>query len=496
MKILVINNVVPNPDQSGADLRLLKVLQALVRLGNDVTLVALKRSSSTKTLTMFEALGIPVHHGDANQLSFYGKYVAETFRFEQLVRQQSFDLAIMSLWYWGTLSMPEHYLDLLRVHSPQTIVAILTDDRHGDRQTQIAKLDPCLIEIECAFDHTARELEAYRRCSLVIAISAREEEYVTQQVPQCKCFVVPFAPDPHPSQNGFTDREGLCFLGNFQNTANRASYDILIQRILPIVRFHLGNIPLFVGGLQSQSLAPNALDGVHLLGPISELPAFFNKCRLFVSPTPFGTGITTKVAVAMAHGIPVLTTPAGSQSLGAINGTHLLCEDDYLKLAQSTVELYHNEQLWNMLSDNAMGLIRNNSLERVESALRQVLLWVSEQPVKIGEPMMSWSTRRGIQNGKRSQQHRAGIVESFIAAGCLAFQNGDPSEAIVQFRHAISLNKSGFREDRSLAPTYLFLLGQMYRAYLALSDTTGCRRVRNERRWYRQILQLSPSDEV
>jgi glycosyltransferase involved in cell wall biosynthesis len=58
-----------------------------------------------------------------------------------------------------------------------------------------------------------------------------------------------------------------------------------------------------------------ASERVTALGFVEDLTAQFRECQLFVAPLTEGGGIKIKILEAMAHGIPVLTTPIGTEGI-------------------------------------------------------------------------------------------------------------------------------------------------------------------------------------
>ena len=58
-------------------------------------------------------------------------------------------------------------------------------------------------------------------------------------------------------------------------------------------------------------------------GFVENLETYFSKCRVFVAPVRFGSGIKVKVINAMSRGIPVVTTRVGTEGLDVQHMKHI-----------------------------------------------------------------------------------------------------------------------------------------------------------------------------
>ncbi len=50
-------------------------------------------------------------------------------------------------------------------------------------------------------------------------------------------------------------------------------------------------------------------------GFVDDLDELYRRCRLFVAPLTVGGGIKIKILEALAHGVPVVTTPIGAEGI-------------------------------------------------------------------------------------------------------------------------------------------------------------------------------------
>ncbi|HEX4488439.1 MAG TPA: hypothetical protein VH088_19325, partial [Terriglobales bacterium] len=160
-KILIINDVVPNESQADV-LQIIKNLQAL---GHRVTFLSRDKTRNENT----SHLGSRVYAGDAERLPSLGISAAsKDWSLPEVLESGRFNLAILTHNFTRGISVPEHYLDAIRRHSPQTRIAILEEAQHGAAASDHARKTQQLRHHELAEDWSQREHEAYQRADLVI----------------------------------------------------------------------------------------------------------------------------------------------------------------------------------------------------------------------------------------------------------------------------------------------------------------------------------------
>ena len=118
----------------------------------------------------------------------------------------------------------------------------------------------------------------------------------------------------------------------------------LIHQQLPDLRFHL------IGSKAPERVRALSGDGVVFHGFVETLQPFLSNCRLAVAPLRYGAGVKGKVNMSMAHGQPVVATPAAVEGMFAEHERELLVAEDAESFANEVVRLYQDEDLWNHLS--------------------------------------------------------------------------------------------------------------------------------------------------
>jgi O-antigen biosynthesis protein len=97
-----------------------------------------------------------------------------------------------------------------------------------------------------------------------------------------------------------------------------------------------------------------ASEDIIITGFIPDLTSFLNNIRLSVAPLRYGAGIKGKIGSAMAVGLPVVATPIAAEGMSLTHGINILIAEDPKAFADQIITLYHDENLWDSLSNNSL----------------------------------------------------------------------------------------------------------------------------------------------
>ena len=95
---------------------------------------------------------------------------------------------------------------------------------------------------------------------------------------------------------------------------------------------------------------------VIMTGFVDDLEDYYGKCRVFLTPLRFGSGVKLKVMNAMFRGMPVVTTPIGSEGMPVENGTHLFHTHSMKDFVEYSAKLLEDQGTWEKLRDNSRKL--------------------------------------------------------------------------------------------------------------------------------------------
>jgi O-antigen biosynthesis protein len=194
-----------------------------------------------------------------------------------------------------------------------------------------------------------RELALARRADLTVAANDAERDVLRANGIAPVAVVPVIEPAIPGTQPGWASRNGVVFVGNYAHAPNTDAVQWLRDAIMPLVWERLPELTLTLAGADP-TRAVRALAGgkVRVTGYARDIAAILAESRVFVAPLRFGAGVKGKIVHALAHGIPVVTTPVGAEGIfrndegGAVAGT---AED----LAALIVRVHEDRTLWEAL---------------------------------------------------------------------------------------------------------------------------------------------------
>ncbi len=473
-RVLVIHDSYPLIDRSGADSRLFKILTALSEDGHAVTYLARSTDGRIPYAANLTQLGIEVVAGDAECLRWSGQDLPVEWNFETVLREGNFDLAILFHWFWSGVSVAEDYLDDIQRLSPRTLTAVLTDDFHGLRERRAAELSGKPADWERAFNFEAREFEVYRRADLVLAISASDRDAFLAIDPLLKIEILPMAASTSAPGPEFANRDGLLFVAHFANPASRDGVTGFLTEVWPQVKRGLPEISLRLVGNQAPSELATPGSGIECLGHSPNLDPVFEGCRVFVSPIRFGTGIKTKNLLALAHGLPLVTTTVGAEGLNLLDAKNALIADLPRDFARAILRAHTDSSLWKKLSANGIEHAQMEfSIEQLRAKVRDLIHGALNFQPNRATDSSTPSFRRVEKEFPEVLTHQppeARIqfrIERHLALAEHLMAKGDARAARAQLRHIFALTKSPVPQS----PLFSRIFALLDRCYRKLGES-------------------------
>jgi glycosyltransferase involved in cell wall biosynthesis/tetratricopeptide (TPR) repeat protein len=470
LNVLVIHEFLPHIDRHGADVQWMQMLKELRAQGHRVTHIARSDVNRDRYARDVEQLGIRILTPDAERMRFTGVDLPQSWNLADVLRAEHFDLAILTLWFWNGISIPEHYLEEMRALSPHTFIAVLTDDQHGLRELQMARLTNRWNDFERVEDYAAREMDVYRRSDCVLTISDDDARAFRNASPGLRTSRMPMIADIAAEGPTYDERSGLMFLANFDNLANSDAATWFIREIWPLVRKALPGVNLALVGNNLPNDPKFHGAGILRVGYVADLTPEFAKYRVAVSPVRFGTGIKTKNLLALAHAVPLVTTTVGADGMNLADCESALIADSPEAFAAAVVRACTDERLWLKLSTQGRRHIAAEfSAQRMQRAVRDLCELARTTSAQLRDPTFVWSFRR-------VETHAPECLASVLARGrptlrAAAYVSlaaelaaaGDHAAALVQLRHFFGL-LSGRVKATSLTIRSMELAAECYRA--------------------------------
>lgn len=154
----------------------------------------------------------------------------------------------------------------------------------------------------------------------------------------------------------------LVFIGNLAYPPNRQGLELFCRVIWPLVIKNKPDSKLLIIGRGDKKTFSN-YPNVELLGFLPNPYELMAKQAAFLNPITFGAGISTKTILAMALGLPVISTAIGVAGIEKISDQKNVVLIDYHKplLAAETILALLNNQAQRLeLSHNEKELVRSS----------------------------------------------------------------------------------------------------------------------------------------
>jgi glycosyltransferase involved in cell wall biosynthesis len=152
----------------------------------------------------------------------------------------------------------------------------------------------------------------------------------------------------------------MLYVGPLAWPPNASAARFLAVEVLPAVHRRLPDARLVIVGKDPsrELLAIAAADNrVHVAGKVPDVTPYFRDAHVMAVPLQAGGGTRLKILEALAAGLPVVSTPIGSEGIDANDGEHLVVADRSV-FAQAVVHLLLDPERGRQLAERARGLVR------------------------------------------------------------------------------------------------------------------------------------------
>ncbi len=174
-----------------------------------------------------------------------------------------------------------------------------------------------------------------------------------------------------------SSQNAIMYVGTLSWEANIDGLEWFLNKGWSILKKQIPDLKIYIIGKNPDTRIIEAAknkEGIIFTGFVDDLEEYFNKCKVFIAPLRFGSGMKVKVISAMSRGIPTVTTTVGAEGIDVKHMHHLAVCDDVQLFTDSIVSLIKNKEQWEILSVNSKQLIQkqytwNNVFKNVELAI-------------------------------------------------------------------------------------------------------------------------------
>ena len=251
-----------------------------------------------------------------------------------------------------------------------------TVDLHFLREEREATLADNAALARSARATRLRELQMVRSSDITLVVSPVEKELLAREAPGARIEVLSNVHGVRLERAGFDARRDLVFVGSYRHLPNVDAATWMAREVFPLIRARRGEIVLHLVGAYATAevLALGELPGVHAHGHVPDLDVFMDGCRIGLAPLRYGAGVKGKINLSMAHGQPVVATPAAVEGMHLRDGADVLLGADAQGFADAVLRLYDDRTLWESLAHNGIDNVeRHFSFDAARQVLRRIL---------------------------------------------------------------------------------------------------------------------------
>ncbi|MCZ4407833.1 glycosyltransferase [Cryomorphaceae bacterium 1068] len=170
--------------------------------------------------------------------------------------------------------------------------------------------------------------------------------------------------------------KALLFVGTLTWEANIDGLLWFLDEIYPSVLEKQPDIHFYIVGKNPDPrliYRAQRFESVELTGFVEDLEPYFKKARAFVIPLRFGSGIKVKLLNAMYRGIPIVTTPIGTEGLEVVSGRDLFCTQSEKEQVEAISTLIDSKATWESLRDHSRAIAQNYTWKKLLSDHDEVI---------------------------------------------------------------------------------------------------------------------------
>lgn len=328
MKVLIVDDRVPDPHFGAGFPRAYRLLMSLLQLGHEVIfLPTLKQSIQELDLELLASYGITV--------------VDEV---DKLVDHKA-DVVWMARPH-----NVHYYMPPIKKILPDAKYIYDTEAlwfRRYDLQLQITGRLP-------GWAYRYDEIGLARQVDLCFVVNDIEKKILEESGVQ-RVVKLAHALDIHSAGLPFEERRDLLVVGGKleEDSTNEDALWYYLENCWSSVWETLNCNLDVTGAVFTNRLMNNQFGHVNLLGHVNDLVPLYEQKRVFVASTRFSTGIPWKVHEAMAHGIPCVISRLLATQLALEDDVEAMVCDTPQDYIHKTILLYQNEDVWTKMRQKA-----------------------------------------------------------------------------------------------------------------------------------------------
>jgi GT2 family glycosyltransferase/2-polyprenyl-3-methyl-5-hydroxy-6-metoxy-1,4-benzoquinol methylase/glycosyltransferase involved in cell wall biosynthesis len=340
--VLIADLQVPTPDKDSGSVRMRRLVDALLALGQRVVFCPMDDIHPAHYTERLRRAGVTVL-GDPAQR-------------ERFLAEAGSELRLVLL---SRPTVAWHMAERIRICAPQAVLAYDTVDLHFVRLSRESELVRSLGDATTAAMLRQRaelyrelELALVRSSDRTLVVSESERDLLAGLAPEARVEVLSNVHPFSSEQTSPEGRSGALFVGSFEHAPNRDAAFWLAGEVWPAVRQRCPWAELeLVGEDPTGEIHALEGDGVLVRGWVENLEEKYATARMGLAPLRFGSGVKGKVGESLAYGVPVVGTPLAFEGMRLRDGEEILSGETTEEIAERIATLFTDDPLWQRLSE-------------------------------------------------------------------------------------------------------------------------------------------------
>ncbi len=210
------------------------------------------------------------------------------------------------------------------------------------------------------------EKHYWQKAKRLIVMSEEDRQFIGKEFAKEKIDVVANGVDTKwfaEKKRQLSDVPTILSVGTFKWLPNIEAVDFLVEKVWPLIKTKVANANLLIVGNAptAKVIGYGTTDPqITVTGMIEDIRDAFQSAHVLLAPVFSGKGTRYKILEAMASGTPVVASKIAVEGLNIIDGQHVLTSNDANTLADLTVKVLNDKNLWQRLSENGKEFVAKN----------------------------------------------------------------------------------------------------------------------------------------